>query len=678
MEANRQVGPVSPDLRPPKAPPPYRFSASSLFLLAACSAFLYLRILGSYFLIDDVSLIYLCGKVASADPRMLLTPDIGIYWRPVAKLSFALDHMLWGFNPLGYHLTSVVLHALCTLAVTLLTRRLSLSRDAALMAGLLFALHPIHAYAVSWIAARYDLLCTLFCILCLLAFLRHLERGGLLALLGVVGFQTLAVLSKELAFVLPLALAFIGLAAARGAMRERIRRAAWPVLLSAAALAAVLAMRVKLMGGIGGPDEPTGDSLFAAPDIVGILRTLLLIGPGYLAAPANRGLPVTGRLDGPAAAALLAVAFLVSLWLWVRRGGLRQAWIGFGLMVIFLVPFSPFVYLSPSLQGSYMLYLSSAGFCLAIGALIFTPLDARLGTRLVRNLTAFAFVILYPLSLHANLGAFVQAGRTSKAIVEGVARMHPYPPQGTRFTFLNFPGEVHGAILFFDKIDLLFIHRYDLEGLEMIVANENLLRLNPDLEPAGEAASDPNAVFLRWNQRAQEPRDATESVRRALKQRDAAQNAGSRAPIVWNLMERAQPGWSAGNRVRWPAPADEALPDGTLRLETGEAENPGLADTLALADALEIDLVLVSATGPDMVEIVFEWSGTHALAGPVLERSRFFTRADGARRTLRIRLAADPRWALTRSVDRILIEAHIPRGILEVSEVRFLRSLPAR
>jgi len=105
-------------------------------------------------------------------------------WHPLTWMSHALDYALWGLNPLGHHLTSIILHAVNTfLLVLLLQRLLSLPKEtarikepsaflhertiliAAGITGLLFGLHPVHVESVVWVAERKDLLCALFFLL---------------------------------------------------------------------------------------------------------------------------------------------------------------------------------------------------------------------------------------------------------------------------------------------------------------------------------------------------------------------------------------------------------------------------------------------------------------------------------------------------------------------------------
>ncbi len=75
--------------------------------------------------------------------------------RPIAALSFMVDARIWGTNAAGYHLTNLALHLLCSGLVMLIARGVLDGRWLpAAAAGMIFALHPVHDEAVSYISAR--------------------------------------------------------------------------------------------------------------------------------------------------------------------------------------------------------------------------------------------------------------------------------------------------------------------------------------------------------------------------------------------------------------------------------------------------------------------------------------------------------------------------------------------
>jgi hypothetical protein len=81
-------------------------------------------------------------------------------WRPLVSLSYALQYKLHGPHPFGFHLVNILLHAAASVTVAELARRLT-DRKVALIAGLLFAAHPVHVEAVAYVVGRAESACTI-------------------------------------------------------------------------------------------------------------------------------------------------------------------------------------------------------------------------------------------------------------------------------------------------------------------------------------------------------------------------------------------------------------------------------------------------------------------------------------------------------------------------------------
>jgi tetratricopeptide (TPR) repeat protein len=141
------------------------------------------------------------------------------YWHPLTWLSLRADYALWGLNPTGYHLTSVLFHGLNTLLVVLLAGSLIMRGPplkkssvifGASVAGIIFGLHPFHVESVAWISERKDVLYSFFWLISLLAYMGYassssLRRKVILFLLCFISFS-LSLLSKPMAATLPLVL----------------------------------------------------------------------------------------------------------------------------------------------------------------------------------------------------------------------------------------------------------------------------------------------------------------------------------------------------------------------------------------------------------------------------------------------------------------------------------------
>lgn len=159
------------------------------------------------------------GFVSWDDPMFLLQPTgwrgfgpaqwawafrstVGTIWQPLAYLTYGVDFALWGLDPRGYHLTSILLHSVCAALVARIGLELFGKDEGekaalpALLAALVFAVHPLRVESVSWATERRDVLCGVFM---LAAFLAHLKGRAR----AVVLLHALAVLSKGQAVVLP-------------------------------------------------------------------------------------------------------------------------------------------------------------------------------------------------------------------------------------------------------------------------------------------------------------------------------------------------------------------------------------------------------------------------------------------------------------------------------------------
>lgn len=179
-------------------------------------------------------------------------PGRKTYYRPLVVLSYMLDAQVAGPDPWMYHVTNVGLHLAATLMLFAVVRRLGVPQIAAFWGALLFAVHPLNVQAVAWVPGRNDLLMTLFLLVSLLAYARHIERPTP-AWLGwhLVAFA-LALFTKEPAILLiPLLWAYERCWLGRPATLLGRPRVA--VLEAAVVLVWVIFRQRALAGGLEGP-----------------------------------------------------------------------------------------------------------------------------------------------------------------------------------------------------------------------------------------------------------------------------------------------------------------------------------------------------------------------------------------------------------------------------------------
>ena len=120
--------------------------------------------------------------------RWMWTTHLGHYI-PLTWMTLGLDYLLWGMNPFGYHLTSLLLHAanavvfffvarqILTLALPSPSERGHALTVSTGVAVLVFAIHPLRVESVAWVTERRDVLSGLFYLLTILVYLRACERG---------------------------------------------------------------------------------------------------------------------------------------------------------------------------------------------------------------------------------------------------------------------------------------------------------------------------------------------------------------------------------------------------------------------------------------------------------------------------------------------------------------------
>ncbi len=143
---------------------------------------------------------------------------------PLHILSYMVDHALWGLEAGGYHLSSVLLHGANSLLCLAVVRRMSGSTTVALVAALLFAVHPCHVEAVAWISSRKEVLSTTFMLLSLFFYLRARARRTHrpVPYAASVAFFLMAMLSKVSVVVLPAFLLLLDVAPPSGGDRSRL------------------------------------------------------------------------------------------------------------------------------------------------------------------------------------------------------------------------------------------------------------------------------------------------------------------------------------------------------------------------------------------------------------------------------------------------------------------------
>ena len=366
------------------SPVPIRFprdraTPAALAAVAIIAALVYANSIANGFVLDD-------RFVVNDNPLVhqlsgLWRAWIMPYWppqhpagqyRPLTIVSFTLDWMIAGGDPRWFHAMNVVWHAVASLLVWALLRRL-LSPAGALAGALLFAVHPVQVEAVSNVVGRAELLAAAFSVATLVA---HSRRHW-----SAVPLFLLALASKESAIVT------LGLAVAWDVVIERqplarLRERRWlyagyagGVVALAVTLAVLFAGQPLVDVAVPWINAPTGVRLLTMLGVV-VHYVRLMIAPTSLSADYNpRVINLEHSLSAPVlGGALILFAWALGLALaWRRSRPAAYALLWFPIAVS---PVSNVLFASGIVLAERTLYLPSVAVAL-LGGLAFERLAQR-------------------------------------------------------------------------------------------------------------------------------------------------------------------------------------------------------------------------------------------------------------------------------------------------------------
>lgn len=321
---------------------------------------------------------------------------------PLHLLSYTVDYTIWKLDPLGYHLQSVLLHALNVWLAWILVRRMLGGFAVPFLTALFFAVHPSHLEAVAWVSIRKDLLSTTFALLSVYFYIGATETRSLRwapYVASIVWFG-LALLSKVSTVTIPLFFLLL----------DRMKETGMPLRRWGADLAnkipyaylGLTLIRLNTEAQSKARAAYAHDALayatvkgHAAWKYLGLLTGLTRGSPDY-------DLPALGSDPGTILISLAGLAVLpVAAWLAYRYGS-RAVALGCGWIFLTLLPALAFPLVT--YMADRYLYLPSLGFCwvLAIG------IEAAVRRWTARRASAFAWSALCAVPLVLFVGRSAQ------------------------------------------------------------------------------------------------------------------------------------------------------------------------------------------------------------------------------------------------------------------------------
>ena len=290
-------------------------------------------------------------------------------WHPLTWLSHELDCQLYGLNPAGHHLTNVLLHTATVITLFLVLRQMTGALWRSAFVAAVFAIHPLRAESVAWVAERKDVLSGLFFMLTIGAYVRYARRPWSAARYGlVVLLFAMGLMCKPMLVTLPLVLLLLDYWPLQrveprklsGLVLEKL-----PLLaLSAAACVATLLAQnsVRQWAGLFSLPLRFANALVTCMVYVGqmIYPTGLAVFYSY---PRNGLPPWEVALDGMLLACLSAIAF------WQRR---KQPWLLVGWLwyMVMLLPVAGIIQVGWQAHADQYTYLPQIGIYVAVTWLV--------------------------------------------------------------------------------------------------------------------------------------------------------------------------------------------------------------------------------------------------------------------------------------------------------------------
>ncbi len=372
---------------------PLRDKRSAALVVGLLAVLVYANSLTNRFAYDDIHIIVNNPAIQSLEtlPGALDDPywpsdygrELGL-WRPVTTAVLGLLHVVSGGSPWLFHAVNVAAHAATSVLVLILCAAL-MPLLPSFLAGVVFAVHPVHVEAVANAIGLAEILSALAILLACWVHVRGPDRTGWGRALAIGGLYAVALGAKEggvtlpgLVFLLDAARRQIGLGQLTQYVRER-----WRVYLVMAAVAgALLAGRHAVLGSIAQPFGPLGADILAEIPRIWTLGEVwthyvrLWVFPLDLAAdysPNVIPISMSWHPTNVVGVVLALCVLVVSLVAW-RRGVMqpgvtsaRAAAFGTVWFLVAISPTSNVLFLSGIMLAERALYLPSVGLAAATG-----------------------------------------------------------------------------------------------------------------------------------------------------------------------------------------------------------------------------------------------------------------------------------------------------------------------
>lgn len=680
--------------------------------------------LAGYYLADDFVHVAYLKEVFSGHPELLLKNFYSTwlqtegtnFYRPFISITLAFDRLVFGFSPIGYHLTNLVYQCVSTVGLYLVVKEcMPLFRGKTdnrnhdggsilpLISAMLFAVHPLHAEVVGWIIARVDSVCCAYYLLSMWLFLRARRVSNTLKVKRMLlslslGAFILSLISKEMAVTLPPALVLLMVLFPENRERENENRFrsiltsiknalknTWQLWLILVVYAVV---RTLALGSVtGGYQGSIGEGLTSST----MERIFSIASMQRVAFPLNAEVfsPLR-RLVRP-----LAVTYAIALLLFAARVIATKNRVPVFKVVSFaalwfllvMLPTIPVWNLTESLQGSRFIYMGTAPLCLLIASLLapmwgFEP-DAggtgaggtnsrhtRTDIRALGGLSsAVAIVIIsfYGYICFGNDSAWVHAGSELRTLRDELDSQVGKLPKNASLALLNLPHKYKGAHMLYNAATLSVLLAPPLNEQDIVsrvatfepvlFGDDDLIRISR-VRKMLESGS--RVQFFYWN------RDNEKLVPVYLHTANVDINLDENcpSPVAIDIDARGNPvkKLDESSGVLSSTPGHEVLNDVQLI-------SPALDIQPASVDFLDICVsarLPGGATASDTIPIVIQWTGDNSASFNEPENLVTTVKPDGKTYKMRIHVSEHKKWLSRGKIHRIAVLSPHPQAVIEV------------
>jgi len=422
----------------------------------------YWPVLGQGFVSDDISYYPLYTFTVRDYLRSAAMIHGGLmefpFFRPVTFATFRLDYLLWGTDPVGFHLSNLIGHSLNCVLLFYLARVLGLGRFAAASAALFFGLYPSHPEAVTWISGRFDIQALGLLLISLLLWCGgRLRNDDRLVAVSALAFLA-AILAKEVAaaglLLLPLVDWLLHLRTRREWGHGVPMHWRWYIVFFAIVVC-VVAFRIWLYGDVGGYLDEQFAPTYVGKDFTTMMRNLVSGDLWMLITPLNRdlwpewsgawrlGFIIAGVV---AAAALLAgIARAIIL---ARRSDEIPLALTVSSVLWVLVMLLPVIAVMPvdgDLQFSRFLYAPAAGLALWVGVAVSIGMAGRPHWKRLTVVLAMLLLLMSGAALRRNNIAWLEAGEIGTRMHALMVAHTADLPDGATILVVNPPWLWKGA-----------------------------------------------------------------------------------------------------------------------------------------------------------------------------------------------------------------------------------------